>query len=120
MRPSPRVPSSSRPADCPSACPFCPLRLNIRQKTLVILGNRAGFVAPAPSDRDVARVMVNQLPEHFPEKRTPVFRKGNATSVESRALSGYGLSGLVVSLIGKRSTDDIRPHASSGARGALT
>jgi hypothetical protein len=41
--------------------------------------------------------------EHFPEKWTPVFPIGNATSVESRALSADGRCIFMVNLIGKRS-----------------
>src|SRR5882757_9451524 len=42
--------------------------------------------------------------EHFPEKWTPVFRQGNATNIESRALSVYGACDFMVNLNGKRSS----------------
>src|SRR5882757_9256948 len=41
--------------------------------------------------------------EHFPEKWTPVFRQGNATNIDPRALSVYGACDFMVNLNGKRS-----------------
>src|SRR5882757_8438604 len=56
--------------------------------------------------------------EHFPEKWTPVFRQGNATNIESRALSVYGACDFMVNLNGKRSSACIprgcRLHGTTG------
>jgi hypothetical protein len=40
--------------------------------------------------------------KHFPEKWTPVFRKGNATNMDSKALPGRGPPDTIVNLNRKR------------------
>jgi MerR family redox-sensitive transcriptional activator SoxR len=75
---------------------------------------RCSFHGDAPFNEKMRGIWQrNHAPlEHFPEKWTPVFRQGNATNIESRALSVHGTCDFMVNLNGKRS----RMHDRHGDR----